>query len=266
MKAAQILKEKMGSGELVTGVLATFHIWPELVEICRNANLDYLIVDMEHGSHSEERVAELCALGRLIDFPVLVRPHANSFECISKIMDLGPCGLMLAMVNDTATLDEAQKGVYMPPRGKRRPGGAGNRWLKHDYNYESWRGEVEDDFIVLAQIESQTGVGNAVAIANHGLVTAIAVGPYDLSADMGVCWKPNDPALQEALATIRAAGEAAGKPMWVIGDGAELVKQGYKFVCIAEPIILLESTLKANVASLHSGEKSSGYQFGDNPV
>ena len=160
MKSAELLQAKISGGELVIGAMATFHLWPELIEMCRKARLDYLIIDWEHGAFSEELVALVCAQGRLLDFPVLVRPHANSFEAVSKIMDLGPCGLMLAMVNDTTILDEAREAIYLPPRGKRRPGGAGNRWVS-GFHYENWKREVEDDFLVLPQIESRIGVENA---------------------------------------------------------------------------------------------------------
>ena len=269
MKAARILKEKINSTNLVTGVIASFHLWPGMVEICRNANLDYFIVDLEHGAFSDETVAEVCAIGRLIDFPVLIRPHSNDFATVRKIMDMGPCGLMLAVVNNTEILDEVRDGMYMPPRGKRRPGGPGNRWV-NDFNTHTWVEEVENDFVVLPQIETRIGLENAEAIARHEITTAIAIGPYDLSADLGVCWQPDAPVLLDAIAQIRAAGKAAGKNMWMIGDGAAWQEQGYNFLCIAEPTILMESTLKATVEGLRTGrppcETNVGYEFSDNPV
>src|SRR5687768_10398076 len=166
MQAAKILKQKINSGELTTGAMASFHLWPDLVEISINAGLDYLIVDLEHGAFPDDLVADVCARGRLANFPIIIRPHANDFATVRKTLDLGPCGIMLAVVNHTAVLDEARDAIYMPPRGKRRPGGAGNRWV-NDYNYTSWRSEVEDDFIVLPQIETKIGVENAESIAAH---------------------------------------------------------------------------------------------------
>lgn len=269
MNAARLLKEKINNDVLVTGVIASFHLWPGLVEICRNAGLDYLIIDLEHGAYADDIVAETCAVGRLIDFSVLIRPHANDFATIRKVADMGPCGLMLAVVNEASTLDEVRDGIYLPPRGKRRPGGPGNRWI-NDFNYDTWKREVEEDFIVLPQIETRTGLENAAEIARHELTTAIAIGPYDLSADLEVCWEPESPKLLSAIEHIRQAGQAAGKKMWMIGDGANWHKQGYNFLCIAEPIILMESTLKAAVQGLRAGqdveETRIGYEFSDNPV
>jgi 2-keto-3-deoxy-L-rhamnonate aldolase RhmA len=140
----------------------------------------------------------------------------------------------------------------MKPRGSRRPGGLGNRWVE-DYQYTTWKAEVEDDLIILPQIESKVGLENAEAIAHDSLTTALAIGPYDLSADLGVCWQPEHPKLVEALGRIQRAGDAAGKKTWMIGDGALLIKRGFRFFCIAEPIMLLEGTLREINSRLKAG-------------
>jgi 2-keto-3-deoxy-L-rhamnonate aldolase RhmA len=150
------------------------------------------------------------------------------------------------------TLNIVREAVYMKPRGRRRPGGLGNFWVPN-YQYTTWKEEVEDDLIILPQIESVKGLENALAIARDPLTTAMAVGPYDLSADLGACWQPNDPKLIEALNQIQRAGAAAGKTTWMIGDGAALMKKGFRFFCMAEPIMLLEGTLRDMVSKLKSG-------------
>ena len=256
MKAAKILREKIAGDSSITGVIVSFHLWPEVIEISMNAGLDYIIIDLEHGAFNDETVAEVCARGRLADFPVLIRPHSNHFDTIRKTLDFGPCGLMLAVVDNTDILDEVRDGIWMPPRGKRRPGGAGNRWLS-DFNYETWRDEVEEHFIVLPQIETRVGLENVEAIARHEITTAMAIGPYDLAADLGVCWKPDDENLVAAFGQIRAAARAVGKNMWVIGDGATMIERGFNFLCITEPMALLENALKAAVSGLKEGDESA---------
>lgn len=244
MKAARILREKIASGAVTTGVLATDLAWPGLVEILHRAGIDYLIVDQEHGAHNDAQVAEICALGRLIDFPVLLRAVDTQYATVRRAIDRGPCGLMLPSVASPEELDRVRDSIYMPPRGKRRPGGPGTWWVQ-DFQYETWKTEVEAHFIVLPQIETKTGLANADAIAAHEITTAIAIGPYDLSAELGVCWHPESSVLQDAIDKIRRAGQKAGKPMWHIGDGPDLVRQGFTFICIGEPIGVLMQALTA---------------------
>ncbi|MDB6170609.1 MAG: bphF [Verrucomicrobia bacterium] len=224
------------------GVISTFHFWPGLVELAMKAGLDYLIIDLEHLSHNAETVAEACAIGRRADFPILIRPASSEFTTVRLALDLGPCGLLVPYVETIETMNEIRAAVLMKPRGRRRPGGWGNFWVSN-FNQATWKTEFEDDLIILPQIESQTGLGNVAAIAQDPLTTAIAIGPYDLSADLGVCWQPDAPVLVNAVARIRQAGRDAGKNMWMIGDGPALAKQGFTFICIAEPVMLLASTM-----------------------
>jgi len=252
MKAAALLRKRIEGPEPVVGALATFHFWPGMVEIAMTAGLDYLIIDLEHLTHNAEQVAEACAIGRRENFPVLIRPAAAEFTTLRLAMDLGPCGLLVPYVQGVETLDAVREAVYMKPRGRRRPGGLGNLWVSN-YHYETWKREVEDNLIILPQIESRIGLENAEAIARDPITTAIAIGPYDLATDLGVCWQPEHPSLVNAIKRIRAAGRAAGKNMWMIGDGTALIKEGFTFVCVAEMTMLMSSTLKTVTAQVRQG-------------
>ena len=119
-----------------------------------------------------------------------------------------------------------------------------------DFIYITWKHEVEDDFIVLPQIETQTGLDHAEEIAGHEITTAIAIGPYDLSADLGVCSEMDHPDMKAAVEVIRKAGEKSGKTMWRIGDGSVLAKEGFHFLCIGEPMAMLKNEMaRANKAA-----------------
>ncbi len=243
MYPARVLRRRVEAGEVVTGLLVTFHLWPGLVEIARRAGLDYIIVDREHGPHSDELTAEVCAVGRYLGFAVLIRPIDTDYSTVRRAVDLGSCGLLLPTVESAAELDRVRSTIRLPPRGKRRPGGHGNYWLK-SFDRTAWRTEVEDDFLVLPQIESSAGLSKVEEIASHEITTAIAVGPYDLSADLGVCGEMEHPRLVEAENRIREAGLRAGKTMWHIGDPETLRARGFSFLCIGEPSVILEQAMR----------------------
>lgn len=243
MKTAKILRAKIDSeSEITTGVICTNHFWPGMVELSMKAELDYLIIDLEHISYDAQMVGEACAIGRREGFPILIRPPAAEYTPLRMAMDLGPCGLLVPYVETAETMQEIQDAVYMKPRGRRRPGGFGNHWVE-DFNYETWKAEVEDHFIIMPQIESRRGLENVDAIARHPLTSALAIGPYDLSADLGVCWDPEAEVLKQALQTVRDAGQRAGKNTWMIGDAPTLIKRGFTFLCLAEPTMFLQGQL-----------------------
>ena len=255
MNAVASLKQKIANQDLATGMLAIDHVWTDLVELSMRAGLDYLIVDMEHSAVGPELVAEVCAVGRRADFPVLIRPRSNDYAALRLAVDLGPCGFLLACVESAADLDVVRDAIYLPPRGRRRPGGMGNRWVS-DFGAAAWRDEFETDFIVLPQIETRAAMKKVDEIARHELTTAVAIGPYDLSAELGVCGDMSSPVLRTALHEIRAAAKAAGKPSWMIGsNSAELARDGWRFLCIGEPTWILMSALKEKMAETQTACK-----------
>ena len=243
MKSAKILKEKIANSDhITTGMIITYHFWPGIVEIAMRSGMDYVVIDLEHLTFDHSMVAQACAAGRREDFPVIIRPAAAEFTPIRLAMDLGPCGLLVPFIEGDDDMRTIREAIYLKPRGKRRPGGMGNYWVS-DFHYQTWKSEVEDDLIILPQIESIKGLDHVQAIADDPITTALAVGPYDLSADLGVCFDPTAPTLLNALEKIKNAAEAAGKMMWMIGDGPTLASQGYNFICMTEPIMFLEAKL-----------------------
>jgi len=259
------LKEKLASDQPVIGLMATDHAWPHLVEICQNAGLDYLVVDSEHGDFSDELVSQICQIGRLTNFPVLVRTISSEPTVIRRTLDLGPCGILLPNVESADELDTVQSVVYMPPRGRRRPGGKGNFW-QGNFNYASWKSDFEDHFIVIPQIESQAGVDAVDAIVSHPLVTALGLGPYDLSADLGCCWDPNNAHFQATLGIVKAAADKAGKKVWAGTDATTLQAQGYTFLWIGTTTSVLSGALASSVNGLRAKTPSPTDTSGPPPA
>lgn len=253
MEAARKLMAKVNQGEITTGLLATDQLWPELVEYLQMTDTDYLVIDQEHGAHNNDLVARVCAIGRMVDFPVLIRTIDTAYSTIRQAIDRGPCGFLLPSIESAKQLDDVRDSIYMPPRGQRRPGGPGNYWVP-DFHCETWKREVEDNFIVLPQIETQIGLDHVDEIAGHEITTAVAIGPYDLSADLGVCFEMDHPKVQDAVERIRRASENAGKTMWRIGDGETLARQGYHFLCIGTP----EGIFRNALSQLNAATKAAG--------
>lgn len=250
------LKQRLQTDTPVIGMMATDHAWPHLVEICQHAGLDYLVIDCEHGSFSDELVAHICQIGRLTKFPVLVRAISCEITVIRRILDLGPCGILLPNVTTTDELDHVQAAIQMPPRGTRRPGGMGNYWMS-DVHYESWQRDFEAHFIVIPQIESQAGVNAVDAIVGHPIVTALGLGPYDLSADLGCCWQPETLAFQSVLKHLKNAADAVDKKVWAGTNTTELIAQGYTFLWVGTVSSMLGQALAQSVHALKTGRPAT---------
>jgi len=106
---------------------------------------------------------------------------------------------------------------------------------------------------VIPQIESRRGVDHVDEIANHDIVTALGLGPYDLSADLGCCWDPDDSGFQNALSTVKAAADKVEKKVWAGCDGPALRAQGYTFLWVGTASVVLTSALSGIVDAIRGG-------------
>ena len=81
-----------------------------------------LLVLVATHSNSRVNVGTVQVLIRVVD--------ASSYSLVRRAIDLGCCGLLLPTVETVEALDIVRDSIWMPPRGKRRPGGWGNNWVK----------------------------------------------------------------------------------------------------------------------------------------
>ena len=135
---------------------------------------------------------------------------------------------------------------------------------KKNFQYETWKTDFEDHFIVIPQIESQTGVDNVDSIAAHPLVTALGLGPYDLSADLGCCWNPENEDYLAALDRVKAAADAVGKKVWAGTDVSALQAKGYTFLWVGTATSVLTNALSQIVEGVKNPDTPEFRTNGDN--
>jgi 4-hydroxy-2-oxoheptanedioate aldolase len=194
------------------------------------SNLDYILIDMEHTAFSMETLQEFL-LGMTDKQAVAGQGHAqmrttpivrlpangrNDPEWLVKqILDIGAFGVMFPYVE---TAEEARRAVasmrYPQPRGSEifqptgvrgsSPAVASWYWGVGDYTQRAdvWPLNPRGELISFIQIESALGVQNAEAIMTTPGVSAIFIGPSDLSMNMGL--PGNHPEVQAAIDSVIA--------------------------------------------------------------
>ena len=88
---------------------------PGILTLLQAAGLDFARVDMEHGAFSMETVADMAALARALDFPLVVRPPEGSREWITRLLDAGVPNLHVPQV------DTPEQAVRRGPGRSLRP-------------------------------------------------------------------------------------------------------------------------------------------------
>ena len=120
------LKEKIVRGDIVLGVSVPITATKSKMEdILSKDDYDFIHTDSQHSPYSEERLVAYCETAKEVGIPVQFRiKHPRHAYLVGNILDLGPLGIEVPLVEDEATADEAINWFYYPQVAKRSWGGA----------------------------------------------------------------------------------------------------------------------------------------------
>jgi len=137
-----------------------------------------------------------------------------------------------------------------PPKGIR---GFGPRRAVY-YGLESnteYFNRIGDEVLVVVQIETEDAINNIDEILSVKGIDVAFIGPYDLSANLGVFGDIEHPkfrsAIEKVLSSCKRKGVAPGMAALSVEDAVEAIKRGFKFVSIGYDIFDLTKTYRSNV-------------------
>ena len=181
------LKEKLHKGEAVRSVTAPVGSSRGELEaiIKKNGKVDLFYLDGQHRPLPGERdLVTFCKLAEALGAGVQLRiPHPRWAYMTGRFADLGVLAVMVPLVEEVETADEAINNFYFPPLGNRSWGGEfryGEKPPTDRLKYsEWWNGHGMLGF----QIETLRGALNARNIVKPG-VDWISWGPGDMGFDI----------------------------------------------------------------------------------
>ncbi len=185
MTQGKSLKQRIRDGETIIGVSAPMNATKgQLEEILGKDDYDFVNADSQHSPFNEERLVEFCAIAEDLGVPVQFRiKNTRDAVLIGNLLDLGPLGIEVPLVEEESVVAEAVDAFYYPQVGKRSWGGA----ARYGVNQRPDRLEYADwwnaNGILCMQIETIRAVTNARKLAKAG-VDCFTWGPADLSFDL----------------------------------------------------------------------------------
>ena len=225
-----VLREKMLNGERTIG--SFFELGSASVLECMGlAGLDFVIIDTEHGAFDPLAALEYIRAAKQYGMTPLARVQEISRPAILKLLDAGAMGLIIPDVN---SLEEAEKivgwGKYMP-LGRRgvAPSAGTDFWLS-DYAAQGLEHYFEvsnREAMLFPQCETVGCLESIERIAALPGVDGIFLGPFDLSASMGIPGQFDRPEFKAALERVLRACKAAGKPTMIYTANEQKAKEGF---------------------------------------
>jgi len=243
------LKQMLRKQELVVGLTVQQVTSPWLAKVYADAGADFVFIEGEHGSLDPNKLADFILTCRLCGMPVVAKCSYLDRGSITRLLDAGVMGIQLPM---TETGDDVARLIsYMkfPPVGSRAfSPGIGNT----DYEpsgpaeWSEWIQEMNEETVVIAHVETKTGVENIEEILAAPEVDVLSIGVFDLMVSLEKPGKLDDPVVMGALGRLI---EAAHKHSKVIGlwtpsyeAALPLIQKGVRFIETGGEIILLTET------------------------
>ena len=235
------IRTSLRSGSAVIGS------WMQLAdsnvaEIMGQSGYQWVAIDMEHGAVSLSQLPDIFRALELGGTLPLARVASPTPINCRQALDQGAAGVVIPMISSAAQLQAIINECHWPPRGRRGVGfSRANGFGKY---FDSYIREAQDSFVV-AQIENAEAVNNLETIVAVEGLDAILVGPYDLSASLGVTGEFEDKKYLETLANILAVCAKHKMPcgIHVVQPETKVLEQrireGYTFIAYGVDTVFL---------------------------
>jgi 2-keto-3-deoxy-L-rhamnonate aldolase RhmA len=234
-----------------------------IAKVLESADLDFVLLDMEHSVWDTERVADLIAWFKATPIAPFVRVPQCMYHFLARVMDAGALGVMIGNVETGEQARLIVDSVKYPPAGRR---GVGLGGAHTDYTAPDpvqYFQRANESGVVICQIESPIGLSNLETIAATPGVDVLWVGHFDLTTQMGIPAQFQHPRFLKALADVVDAAKRHGKLAGIQPGSPEQADQwieiGYNVISWKADTALYANALRGEVGKLRErAQKAKG--------
>ena len=216
---------------------------PSITEMFTMAGVDFIGIDLEHSTISQEQAQRIIAAAQAGGRACLPRVASHNGEQIKRLLDSGADGIIVPNVATRAEVERVIEWCKYPPLGKRSFGVA--RAQGYGTRFEEYVAKWNECSTIIIQIESIQGIEAVDDLLDHHAVNGVMMGPYDISGSLGIPGQLDHPRLVEACARVVQVCAQRGKAC-----GTQLVdptrdtvlaafEAGYTFVVLSSDVFLL---------------------------
>jgi len=218
-----------------------------IAEIIGNSGYDWVAVDMEHGTIDYQQLPDIFRALELGGATPIVRVMEGTPLNCRRALDAGAAGLIVPLIESSDQVKLLLESCKWPPKGNRGVG----------FSRANLFGERFDSYFEFAQaplfipmIESIKGVNALEDILRENCVDGVFIGPYDLTASLGVTGDFNSNVYLRALDTIRECASKYSIPVGMhLIEPSEIELQkllhiGYRFIAYSLDSVMFRKAVK----------------------
>lgn len=218
------LKERLNNGERVFGTMVRCQRNPAYCIIAKDAGMDFILFDCEHGIYSRETLHDLFQMAHAVGLTAMLRVPMLDRESISRYLDSGAKGCMVPMTETAEQAREIVRWSKYPPVGERGYGSSiGACYYQTGLKSGDVMARINGEVLTIAQIESGLGADNVEEIVSTEGIDAVIIGPNDLSISLGV---PGEFTSEKVVSAIRKVADACRRHGKAFGiHGPEVLQE-----------------------------------------
>lgn len=250
-----LMKERLRTNQLTVGGWITL-AHPAIAEIMAMTGFDFVVIDLEHSVTTIHEAGDLIRILDLCGTTPVVRVTSNDANQIKRVMDAGAHGVIVPMVNSAEEARRAVSAIQYPLKGTRGVGlGRAHGYGVRFSEYSEW---LESSSILIVQIEHIDGVNAIEEILSTEGVDGYIIGPYDLSASMGMPGRFDHPDVIAVVERVRRAGQELNKPggVHIIEPDPEQLRariaEGFRFIAYSVDFRMIDVACRRGLAVVES--------------
>ena len=256
IKALQRFRKKLIENEPVIGMWVTLES-PSIVEMAVSLDLDWIVIDAEHGHLGWKEIAELIRATVRSETVALVRIEERNTALTKRILDIGADGIVIPGIETVEQIEAAVSDCLYPPEGRRGIGGErATVWGQCMAEHTS---EANENVLVVPLVESVAGSANMAELCGVDGVDVFYFGPADHSASAGYRGQWEGPGVAEQILKAKDIIKAAGKQCGLITKSEEDLlqrqEQGFRMLGVGSDAGLLLRSLRGALKTVNRDHK-----------
>jgi len=226
----------------------------ESTEIILQHNFDWICIDLEHSAISLKTMKTLISLCEKYNTKPYVRIPEINKALISKILDAGARGIIIANVQSAEDVKKSIEYVFYSPKGSRGMGLS--RAQGYGKKFDQYVSKDSKNIDIIPMIESEEAMKNLEDILSFEEIKLSMIGPYDLSSSLN---NPGDFQSKEFKSVLNKYKKISsnldkGMGIHVVEpskkDLLKSIKENYSFIAFSTDAIILDRSLSAVMESI----------------
>ncbi len=209
--------DRLRDGELTLMLGIRSSRTADVVRIAHEAGYHAVMIDLEHSTMPLDVAAQLSATAGDLGLTPFVRLPEREYGAIGRLLDGGAQGIIAPRIDTAGQALAVSQACRFAPRGQRSQLATVPQLGMRPTPAATLNPVLDRATIVQILIETPVGVASADAIAQLDGVDMLAIGANDLTAELGVPGRYDDPRVRDAVATTAQACQRHGKLLMVGG-------------------------------------------------